>query len=159
MSQINRDHRQCWFLAADGGHRAQARSVASLKHRHGTYGTTTVQQRSISGPQIAAPTTGEDISGALGAPTQAPAATRSEQLSRDWSSRSVSTIAYKVQGPNAPIDLMPIAFASSSAQPSSDGEFSAPNLILFSGAALGCFFAGSILWFGSRNLTRPPGKP
>jgi hypothetical protein len=157
MSQINRDHRQCWFLAANGGHRAQARSVASLKHRHGTYGTATVQQTSISGPQIAAaPTTGDDISGALGAPTEAQSATRSEQLSKDWSPRSVQTIAYKVEGPNPPIGLVPVVVATSSTRPSSESNFSDSNSIIFSGAALGCFFAGSILWFASRNVSFGP---
>ena len=86
------------------------------------------------------------------AATDVQAANLVEQSSPDTARRRIPTVAYKVQGPSAPIALTPVNFVTKAAQSPSDAGFSSPNIIIFSGAALGCFFAGCVLWAASRDL-------
>jgi hypothetical protein len=155
ISRINRYHQHCWFLSSSSDHHTQPRSFAPVKHPHGVDNAAVSQKSQAGQPEFASALAAKrnDNPTSLVSSTGPPAAASPEEFVKEAKPRSVQTIAYRVEGANPPIGLVPVVPYAVETRPASEVRTLPPNTIVLGGCALGCLGAGSILWFAGRNPT------
>ena len=157
LSQINRDHRRCWFLSS-GSHHTQPRRAATVRSRHFAGNTDALGQRQRRDDQLraaSAPIGKTDV--AVAAEPSAVLQSTTPPVGQSFANltvRSVPTIAYKVLPTTPQTVVAPTIGAARVAERAPAGA-STTNLVILAGAAgATLLFAGGTFHFTRQSRRR-----